>query len=131
MCLTISAEIPGVDEPGLKDIILGWPDSGLAFRAGGKGLLGRHRPRLAFHACDLLSDDADWNAPTWAMTPESIVELADLWVRLFERIPGDVAAQALWDRDRAEVEQALSRAEFVDVVRKGALGTKIRYLIHP
>lgn len=131
MCLTIIAEIPGVDERGLKDIIRGWPDAGLAFGAEGKGLLGRHQPRLAFHACDLLSDDADWNAPTWAMTPESLVELADLWVRLFERVPGDVAAQALWDGDRAEAEQALSRAEFVDVVRQGALGTKTRYLIHP
>jgi hypothetical protein len=129
--LTISAEIPGVDEPGLKDIIRGWPDDGLAFGAEGKGVLSRHRPRLAFHACDLLSDDADWNAPTWAMTPESLVELADLWVRLFERVQRDVAAQALWDGDRAEVEQALSRAEFMEVVRQGALGTKTRYLIHP
>ncbi len=130
MCLTISAEISGVDESGLKDIIRGWPESGLAFGAQGRGLLGRHRPRLAFHACDLLSDEADWNAPTWSMTPESLVELADLWARLFERVPGDVAVQALWDGDRAEIEQALSRAEFVDLVRQGALGTKTRYLIH-
>jgi hypothetical protein len=131
VCLTISAEIRGADEQRLKDIIRGWPESGLAFGAEGKGLLGRHSARLAFHACDLLSDDADWNAPSWAMTPESIVVLADLWGRLFERVSGEVVAQALWDGDRPEVEQTLSRAAFMDVVAQGALGTKTRYLVKP
>jgi hypothetical protein len=131
VCLTISAEIRGADEQRLKDIIRGWPESGLAFGAEGKGVLGRHQPRLAFHACDLLSDDADWNAPSWAMTPESIVVLADLWGRLFERVSGEVVAQALWDGDRPEVEQTLSRAAFMDVVAQGALGTKTRYLVKP
>lgn len=97
----------------MKDLIRGWPEEGLAFSAEGKDLLGRHRPRLAFHACDLLAGDADWNAPTWAIRSESLDLLADLWSRLFERIPIDVAAQALWDGDRHDVEQKVLRADFL------------------
>lgn len=129
MCLIISAEVPGVDESGLRDITRAWPDSGLHFTVEGRGLLGRHRPRLGFHACDLLSDDADWNAATWAMTPDGVAHLTEAWLRLFERVPGDVVAQALWDGDRPETEQTLTQAEFLDLVRHGSLGTKTRYLI--
>ena len=127
--MTISAELEGVDESGLTRVVQGWPESGLAFRVEGKGLRGGRQPRLTLHACDLLSDAADWNAATWAMTADGLSNLTELWARLFERVPGDVVVQALWDGDRPEVAQADTRAEFVEVVRQGALGTKTRYLV--
>ena len=129
MCLTISVELEGVDESGLRSIVEGWPEPSLVFRAEGKGFRGRHQPRLTLHACGLLSDAADWNAATWAMTPEGIKSLTDLWVHLFERVSGDVTVQALWEGDLPKVDQAVTRAEFMDLVGKGALGTKTRYLV--
>jgi hypothetical protein len=130
MCLDIRIEGAGLDERQLRGIASAASDGGLSFAAHGAGLLGHHRPRLALHACELLSDDADWNAATWSMTPEGAQSLFQALARLFGLIGSDLSLEALWDGDTSEGERRLNRAELLDVVRRGALASKTRYLVH-
>jgi hypothetical protein len=131
LCLSVSAEIPRLDEAALRDLVRDWPEAALGFGVSGRGLLRRRRPRLEAHACDLLADDADWNASTWSMTPEGVATLTRVWIRLFDRFPGEVVAEVIFAGDRAEVEESLTRDEFLAIVKSGAIGTKTRYFVRP
>jgi hypothetical protein len=132
LCLTISAELPGLDEAALKDLVRAWRRTppGI-YNVSGRGLFGRGRLRLEMHACDMLSDDADPTAATWAMTPEGIEDLILVWRGLFDRYPGDVVAEAIFGGDSVEAEESVTRDEFLALVKGGALGTKTRYLVRP
>jgi hypothetical protein len=123
--------VPGVDETTLKALARDWPRTGLPIGAPGKGLLGRGRPHLEFHGCDLLSDEADWGAPTWAMTRDGIARLAEASLRLFERLSSPVVIQALWEGDEAETEESMTREDYLGILEAGALGTRTRYLVRP
>ncbi len=129
MCLDIVAEVEALDFTGLKDLTDGWPASESHFTAQGKGLLGRHPPRLWLHGCGLLSDDADWNAPTWAMTRAGTAALIDACQLLFDRVTGDIHVQATWGGERPAVEVDVSRPAFLNLVRHGALRTKTGYRV--
>jgi len=80
-------------------------------------------------ACGLLSDDADWNAETWAMRPEIVEPLARTLEALLQHGPPRVAVEALWDGDRPQKELCIGLAELAGVVRSTGLGTKARYVI--
>jgi hypothetical protein len=129
MCLTISIEVPGLDNRDLREIARALSESDLAFTAHGRGLLRRGRERIELHGCSLLSDDADWNAPTWAMTDEAIEHLSRAFERLNRRIERDFIVDALWSGDTPINEERLSRAQLVALVRRGAVGNKTRYLV--
>lgn len=101
----------------------------LAFAVQGPGLLRRHQPRLALHACDLLSDEADWNAPTWATTDEGARRLRTSLERLFELIAGEMTVAALWDGDHAEADAPISRGDLLGTIAASGLGTKTRYIV--
>jgi hypothetical protein len=129
MCLTITVEIPGLTTSELGGIARRISGPDLDFSVQGTGLLGRHQPRLALHACDLLSDEADWNAPTWAMNDERADRLRKAFERLFELAAGDVTVTALWDGDRPETDELATRGELLETIAAGGLGTKTRYVI--
>jgi hypothetical protein len=78
-------------------------------------------------AHDLLTDDADWNAMTWAMDPAGLERLAVTLEWLHEELPGEFTFQALAGED--PIEKRVSRPELLRIVRAGQIGTRTRYRI--
>jgi hypothetical protein len=102
---------------------------GIRIHAHG-GLLSSS-PGLAIPAAhDLLTDDADWDADTWAMDPDGLQEVASTVNRLFGVVDAPMILEALWGNQVAIVEE-VSRAEMLSVIRAGALGTQTRYIVRP
>jgi hypothetical protein len=113
----------------LVAIAKAWPADRMPFGVDGKGWLRPRPVGFALRACDLLSEEADWDADTWAMKPEAVPKLTDAFTWLLDKVDGEVTVEALWDGDAATGEKRTSRAAFLDIVRDGALGTKTRYVI--
>jgi hypothetical protein len=78
---------------------------------------------------DLLTDSADWNADSWDMEPARLSELVRALEILFEQIPEAFQVEVMWSGDRALVERLVTRDELLDVVRRGQIGTRVRYLV--
>ena len=129
MCLTIRVSSTGLDPDRLVAIAKAWPADRMPFDVDGKGWLRPRPVGFALHACDLLSDEADWDAETWAMRSELLPKLTDAFTWLLDEIDGVVTAEALWEGDRATSEKSTSRAAFLDIVRRGVWGSKTRYVI--
>ena len=122
----------GIDDDALRSIASHAIAQKVRFGyEGAGGLLHRHPARLSLHACDLLTDDADWNAETWDMSPEASAELADAFDLVLDRSRNGMVASALWDGDSAAGTQTLDRRAFIEIVRGGRLGTKTRYAVQP
>jgi hypothetical protein len=112
---------------------LGQDDRARAFgwRFEGRSRLAGHDARLTLHACDLLADDADWDARTWLMAPGAAQELAESIDALLVGLGVDAVVEAVWEGETPTEEQSIARTRFVDLVRRGSLGTHTRYRISP
>ena len=77
----------------------------------------------------MLSDDADWNADTWAMRPEIVEPLARTLECLLESGPRRLIIEALWVGDQAIDECHIEPSELGRIVRTTGLGTKRRYIV--
>ena len=77
----------------------------------------------------MLSDDADWNADTWAMRPDVVEPLAKTLEVLLQQGPRHMAVEALWAGDRSLEETRVTPAELAHIVRTTGLGTKRRYVV--
>jgi hypothetical protein len=73
----------------------------------------------------ILAEDADWNAVTWAMDPAGLERLAETLEWLYPHLPGGFSFEALWGEE--PIEQVVTRAELLHVVRAGRIGTRMRY----
>lgn len=129
MCLTITVEVVGLSEQELGSLAREVSTAELGFGTQGRGLLRRHEPRLAAHGCELLADDADWDAATWSMTDDGKRQLSAALERLFQHTTGDVRFSAIFDGDRVETEEAISRQELRRIAADGGLGTKTQYVV--
>jgi hypothetical protein len=132
VCLTVRVEPTALSGDALRRIAAEQVGSPIHFGyEGAGGILHRHPARLTLHACDLLTDGADWNAATWAMTPGAAAELADAFAFVLDRSPSGITAEARWDGDTPDTTTPLSRESFLELVRTGQLGTKDRYIVEP
>lgn len=129
MCLTIKVSAAALDPDQLLAIAQAWPEDRMPFHVDGKGWLRPRPVGFALHACELLSDDADWNADTWAMQADASTALTAAFAWLLDEIDGEITAEAIWEGDRATSEETTSRAAFLDLVSRSALGTKTRYTV--
>jgi hypothetical protein len=129
MCLTITVEVADLSEQELGSLARAVSTGELGFASQGRGLLRRHGPRLAAHGCELLAEDADWDAATWSMTDDGKRRLSAALGRLFQQTAGNVRFAAIFDGDRAETEEAISRRDLLEIVAAGELGTKTQYVI--
>ena len=77
-------------------------------------------------ACSLLSDDADWNAESWAMRPEAREALARTIKVLTRQGSSHLTIQAIWVGDISQEEVSVNPNE---LVAAGRLGTRTRYLV--
>lgn len=117
-----------MSEDSLRVLVSSWPRDKLEFH------IERARPRqnplrLALHACDLLTDEADWDAPIWAMAPVQSAHLADTLSWLLNELRGEATVTALWEGDAPDVEIQIDRRALIELIRGSGLGTKTRYSI--
>jgi len=78
-------------------------------------------------ACSLLSDQADWDADTWAMRPEILEQLARTLQILGEDGPPNLSVQALWVGETPGETVRVTTATLVTLARSSRLGTRTRY----
>lgn len=108
----------------------------IAAATGGRDLLPLVPRRRGFRGAwwleipqvhDFLTDEADWDAVTWAMAPEGLERLATTLEWLYSELPGEFAFEAT--RGEEPIEKLVSRDELLRIVRAGRLGTRTRYRV--
>ena len=76
---------------------------------------------------DLLTDDADWDAPTWAMDPVGLGRLAVTLEWLYGALPDGFTFEAMWGKPKGE--SVVSPDQLLQVVRSGQIGNNIVYRV--
>ena len=79
-------------------------------------------------SCSLMSDGADWNAPTWALDPKVLDGLARI-LRLLNDEAAGFTLQALWIGDEVETEGHVPISEVVADVLNNKLRNKHKYVV--
>ncbi len=136
MCLTLTVRVPEAARDALAAAVAALPVSAVAVAPPPTGAHARRwrwsRPEAAQVrvgcACDLLADDADWDAPTWAMHAAGRAALAATLGVLAGVAPG-ATVEVLWAGDAAEREVAVTPAELAGLAQASALGTRTRYVV--
>jgi hypothetical protein len=129
MCLTLTVRVPEAARDALAAAVATLPASAVSVAPPPTGAHARRWPwsrpvapeARAGCACDLLADDADWNAPTWAMHATGRAALAATLGALAGVAPGAVV-EVLWAGDAVEREMAVTPAELVELAQASALG---------
>jgi len=78
----------------------------------------------------ILSADADWDAPTWSMERDLLPRLATTLRCLCRQLPDGFTFIAGWIGDE-EHDRELNCDEVVDLAERSALNPKTRYLVLP
>jgi hypothetical protein len=79
----------------------------------------------------ILADDADWDAPTWAMRAELLPNLEVTLRSLCEHIPEGFGFVAAWVGDRIDREVDVSCNQLIEIVRSSGLNGRTRYRVRP
>jgi hypothetical protein len=129
MCLMVTIRVPadqapnGAFAPGPLVVRLGhrwpWTKEVALTVSDGSGC-----------ACSLLAQDADWNAATWSLRPESREDLATTVHAVGDSLATDFTFEALWMSDEAQGRVELNLRALVELIRRGEIGTRTRYLVH-
>lgn len=80
-------------------------------------------------ACSMLSDEADWNATTWAMLPDALRRLADALAAVDSAARGPWEFQARWLDGSKVSEVDITSRELLHLVRRGQIATRSRYKV--
>lgn len=124
MCMIVSVTAPASDRETLQRVASRLDGPLAPFVVVDDG-----EPGISAHGCDLLTDDADWDAATWAMRAEALVELDRAWRTVFALVSGDVEVAATWSGDEIEQVESVSRSEFRHLTARSLLGTHTRYRV--
>jgi len=131
MCLAISAKVEGFDKEALEQLASQLNSDGWDFAVSKCILSFRVQPLLYFNggpcACDRLSDGADWDAPTWAMTPDGANQLAREIASLALAADAPMLLQALGGGDEPDHTVSLTLQELCDLAAASRLGTRTAY----
>lgn len=73
----------------------------------------------------ILTDEADWDAVTWAMDPAGLERLAQTLAWLYAQLSGEFTFEAVWGEE--PIDKLTSRDELLRIVRAGQIGTRARY----
>ncbi len=91
-------------------------------------------PRLLFLssdagccACDLLSDDADWNAHCWDFNESYLSSISEALFNISKEIKEDFLFQALWAGDRPSTTHEVTVAELSQIIIENKVETKATY----
>ena len=133
MCLTLSIKLSEEDAPDaarLARLFSVAGDEGEVLIEPVTGWFGKKTPYMGVGcACDLLTDDADWNASTWEMHPSLLSQLAEGLQSLRNDCEHGFQFEALWVGDKPEEVKTVSIEEMLRIVRESKIGTKTQYRI--
>jgi hypothetical protein len=100
-----------------------------------KRLFGR-TPRYLFIAsgvgncaCDLLTDNADWDAETWDIIPSYLPHISSVISNLYQHLSEGFLFEALWAGDSPTVRKEVSIAEMVQIIQNNKIETKTTYQV--
>ncbi len=82
-------------------------------------------------ACDLLTDDADWNAETWDLIKSFLPELSLVFSNLCEQIPEGFLFDALWAGDEPNSRLVVNGTGLSDIIKDNKIKIKITYQVVP
>jgi hypothetical protein len=95
-------------------------------------LFRRRRPTIwieSQHGADhLLADDAEWDAPTWSMTPSLLPRLVVTIRCLSEQLSAGFTFFAGWIGDD-EKTTAVTTEELLHLAASGEIATRTRYVV--
>jgi hypothetical protein len=135
MCLSVAVELVGLDRDAVTSLVatLGSADL-LRIEVSPKRWFGSKTPYLLPSedggcACSLLSDDADWNAPAWAMEAHLRPKLAATLTAIGQAITCPMVLEALWAGDSPSETVDLDLEVLSDLAARSQLGTKTRYRV--
>lgn len=142
MCLILKVRVPITQPNSLAAAIATLPPEGLRVELEALPRLlpwlwvrrGKTTARVSETggcACSVLADNADWDAPSWAMRPEVREPLGRTLETLAARVPDGMVVEALWSGDHPLREQVVTPAELGALARADGLGTRTRYYISP
>ena len=75
-----------------------------------------------------MTDDADWNAPAWALEPDVLTGLVVALQLLHDEADGFMF-QALWVGDQAETRERVALRDVLKDVRENRVKNKHVYLV--
>ena len=79
----------------------------------------------------VLSEEAEWDAPAWAMRPEVLPPLADAVRVLGEQLAQGFAFRATWVGSEVREERILSAHELADLILVSQLNEFTVYRVPP
>ena len=79
----------------------------------------------------LLSDEAEWDAPVWAMQAELLPPLAEAIRVLGEQLPQGFAFRATWVGSDVREERILSADELANLILASQLNEFTQYRVPP
>jgi len=79
--------------------------------------------------CSFLTDNADWNAPTWDMIPSTLPRLADILHSIRKQTSSGFSFEALWVGDSPTEECHVTIDELVRLVGQCKLGMRTKYWV--
>ena len=82
-------------------------------------------------ACDLLTDDADWDAETWDIIESYLPDLSLIISSLSEEIPEGFIFEALWAGDVQKGKLLVTAEELSKIIRSNKIKIKITYQVIP
>lgn len=102
---------------GLRIVKTRWPTAGFMHLSVDGGC-----------SCSLMTDNADWNSPTWEFQP-SVLEGIAAALRLLAKDAEGFTFQALWIGDEIESRQRVPLRDVIDDVLENKIKNKHLYII--
>jgi hypothetical protein len=132
MCLFVTIKFDGLDRSQVTELVSNLlPEVKLEIRVPRKRWFGRDELYLSLSedggcACGFLTDDADWNAATWAMEPNIRPKLAATIRAIGKAVSCSMTFEAIWG---GKVTQTLEveLEQLAQLAENSRLGTTTRY----
>jgi hypothetical protein len=80
-------------------------------------------------ACDLLTDNADWNNKTWDLIPTYLPHISSIITNLYQHIPEGFLFEALWVGDKPRVKKEVSIVELAQLIKNNKIETRTTYQV--
>jgi len=80
-------------------------------------------------AHDALLDEADWNAPTWAMDPARLVDLDRLLKTSYLVSRNGIRVSAVWANGEPKATETVTLSALLELIATSRLATQTRYVV--
>ena len=80
-------------------------------------------------ACNMLTDDADWDNKYWDINQEDLVALAFTVNKVSGLCPEGFEFAALWAGDKIEKTKLINIQDFIEIIKSNKIENKTQYKI--